>query len=69
MEQNLAPVYSFLILSLSITLLTNLQDPHEQSSYLVALTALIKSVPQTAYVDEMPSVSLSLLVINTPERH
>jgi DNA repair/transcription protein MET18/MMS19 len=37
--------------------LTACSESHEQSAYLVALASLIKAMPQTTYVHEMPTVS------------
>jgi hypothetical protein len=34
-----------------------ISESHEQSAYRVALVSLIKSIPQTAYMHEMLSVS------------
>lgn len=33
-----------------------ISDPQRQTAYLVALTTLIKSVPKTMYMHELPSV-------------
>lgn len=42
-------------LNLSVLLETNTQN-----AYLVALSSLIKSIPKTSYVHEMPSVRVEL---------
>ena len=34
-------------------------DPRRQNAYLVALTALVKSIPKTAYLHQMPLVRLA----------
>lgn len=43
-------------MSLRLYLTVGLES-HKQSAYLIALASLIKSMPQTTYVHEMPSVS------------